>query len=486
MAGEDDGNCRRIDRVEGELSPSSIRPFVDAPSGWASQVMSTFVTFCWASCLLTLALLLFLVGRFRYLVVKPSVVVIVAFHFMIQWAATIRAGDVEAYLPNPWAFGLLAQGFPLFGLLVTPFLGQRIARNVWLRIGQGGQSSQGPRTRATLFLLLCIVLITVLFLSTVPVRQTGLYAIVFNPSLAVQAREESLKLVPNPLVRYSYNFLVSAFAPMAAVLLSVSLVVAVQRLRVVRVGAIVGVLVGLLAIASLTGARFYPAGIVLAIVVAWLLRHRLHGGLLAVAIPCAVGVVAIPAVLTVLREGNALNAESFVLSLRTSIFSRLFSIPMEMGLWHAHYAQTSGFVGVAGIPKLALLLDVEPINVANRLALIYALETFDTQLANACYVFSYYAYFGLPSLVFSLLGLWLLDAALLVYRKLGDALLLPCIATMTVASLGFVSVDYTIGLVTNGFIMALVVGLVADRVSRVRLGRLGDGPASPGEPPSGG
>jgi hypothetical protein len=327
---------------------------------------------------------------------------------------------------------------------------------------------------------------TVLFLGTVPIRQTGLHAILFNPSMALQAREESLKLVPNPLVRYSYNFLVSAVAPMVAVLLSASLVVALRRLKALRAIAILGVLAGLLAIASLTGARFYPAAIVLAVLIAWFLRRGLPAKLLAVAIPCAIGVVTIPAVLTILREGNTLTAESFVLSLRTSIFSRLFSIPMEMGLWHAHYAQTSGFIGVAGIPKLAALLDVEPVNVANRLALIYAAETFDTQLANACYVFSYYAYFGLPSLAFSLLGLWLLDSALLVYRRLGATLLLPCVATVTVASLGFVSVDYTIGLVTNGFIPALIVALAADRIARVRLAWFGGHSAVPDEPRSSG
>ncbi len=222
----------------------------------------------------------------------------------------------------------------------------------------------------------------------------------------------------------------------------------------------------------------------LAVLVAWLFRRGLPVKLLAVAIPCAVGVVAIPAALTVLREGTPLTAETFVLSLRTSIFSRLFSIPMEMGLWHAHYAQTSGFIGIAGIPKLASLMNVDSINVANRLALIYSVDTFDTQVANSCYVFSYYAYFGLPSLAFSLVGLWLLDGALLVYRRLGDTLLLPCVATISVASLGFASVDYTIGLVTNGFIVALIVALVADRIARMRVGRPGSGSASLAEPPT--
>jgi hypothetical protein len=448
--------------------------------------MSTFVAFCWVCCLLTSVLLVFLIGRFRYLAVKPSVVVIAAFHFMIQWAATIGASEVEAYLPDPWAFGLLAQGFPLIGLVVTIFLGQRTAREVWLRIVGRAPGPEGARLRATLFLLLLIVVITALFLGTVPLRRTGLFAILFDPLSAQQAREESLKLLPNPLVRYSYNFLVSALTPMAAVLLAASLGVALKRMRIVRSGLIVCALAGLLAIASLTGARFYPAAIVLAVLVAWFLRRGLPGRLLALAIPCAVGVVAIPAVLTVLREGQALTAESFLLYLRTSIFSRLFSIPMEMGLWHAHYAQTSGFIGVAGIPRLAAMLDVEPINVANRLALIYAPETFDTQLANAGYVFSYYAYFGLPSLAFSLFGLWLLDSALLVYRRLGATLLLPCIATVAVASLGFVSVDYTIGLVTNGFIPALIVGLAADRIARVRLAWFGGHSAVPDESRSSG
>lgn len=446
--------------------------------------MTPFVIFNWACCLFTSVTVIAVLARFRYLAVKPSVVVLVAFHVMVQWAATVNASYVESFLPDPWAFAFLAQGFPLVGLLVTPFVGRRLAQETWLRVVNSDIGPKAVRMRATVFLLLCIVLMAVPFLRTVPFRESGLYAILFNPAMAAQARQDSLLLVPNPLVRYTYNFLVAAFAPVAGVLLSWSLADAARRLRVGRAAAVICALVALLAIASMTGARFYPAGILLAIVAAWLLRRGLENRILAWAIPGALAVIAIPVALTVLREGQLLTAESLFRSLRTSILHRLFFIPMQMGLWHVHYAQTSGFVGVAGIPKLAGLLNVKPVNVANLMDLVYGQPSVQTELANTSYVFSYYAYFGLPSIVLSLLGLWLLDVALLVYRRLNATLLVPCVATVTVASLSFVSVDYTIGLVTGGFIPALAVCLLTQQVARFRFGHVRHDVAPVGQPPS--
>ncbi len=447
--------------------------------------MSLFEVYSWVCCVLTSVLLILLLARFRYLAVKPSVVVLVAFHFMIQWAATVNAAYVEAYLPHPWPFLVLAHGFPLAGLGVTPFLGRRLARETWLRIVGGDTGPAGARTRATVFLLACIALLAVPFLLAVPIGQSGIYAILFNPGMAAQARADSLLLVPDPVVRYTYNFLVAAFAPVAGVLLSWSIAASVRRLRLGRALASVGILVALLALASLTGARFYPAGILLAIVVAWLLRRGLDARILAWAIPAGLAVIAIPVALTVLREGHVLTVDESALSLRTAIQHRLFFVPMQVGLWHAHYAQTSGFIGVAGIPKLASLLNVEPINVANLIARVYGQPATESELANASYVFSYYAYFGLPSILLSLAGLWLLDTALLVYRRLSATLLVPCVATVTVASLGFVSVDYTIGLVTNGFLPALAVCLLAQQAARIRIGRFKADVAAAAPPPSG-
>jgi hypothetical protein len=428
-----------------------------------------FETVSWACCLLTSALLLILVGRWRYLAVKPSIVVIVGFHLMIQWAATVHAADVEAYLPRPWAFVLLAQGFPLMGLAGTLVFGRRAAQQVWGRVARADRIPRGRRSRAIALLLLCVAVGAVVFLSYVPIRQTGLYAILSNPSMAALAREDSLKLLPSALVRYLYNFLVAAFCPITAVLLSTSFLGAVRRLRIAAMAAILGAIGGLLAFASLTGARSYPAAILLAMVLAWLLQQGLRVRLLAWVVPGMLCVLAIPVTLTVLREGHALTAGSFFLYLRTGILQRLFFIPMQTGLWHVHYAETSGLIGIAGIPKLAALMNVDAINVANLIARLYTHTTVASELANTSYVFSYYAYFGLPSVLFSLFGLWLLDSALWVYGRLSDTLLLPCVATVMVASLGFVAVDYTVGLVTNGFLPALGVALVTDQVVRVRL-----------------
>jgi hypothetical protein len=137
---------------------------------------------------------------------------------------------------------------------------------------------------------------------------------------------------------------------------------------------------------------------------------------------------------------------------------------METGLWHAHYAQTAGHVGIRAIPKLAALVGATPVDMSNLIGRLYAVNPLATVSANTSYVFSYYGYFGILSFPFSLLGLWLLDGALWVYGKMPDDLLVGVIATVGSGSLALVSTDYTIALISHGLLAALVVALALARI----------------------
>jgi len=83
--------------------------------------------------------------------------------------------------------------------------------------------------------------------------------------------------------------------------------------------------------------------------------------------------------------------------------------------------------------------------------------------AVAGYLFTYYSYFGIAALFFSILGLWLIDVALLVYERLSNVMLLPCIAAISLSILAFISSDYTVVWLTHGFGVILLLSWLIDR-----------------------
>ena len=178
------------------------------------------------------------------------------------------------------------------------------------------------------------------------------------------------------------------------------------------------------------------------------------------------GVLTIPTMLTILRQGEALTFGRFSDLLVNGTFGRVFYGPMMVGSWYVHYAQTYGFVGVGGVPKLAFVFNKQVTNVQNVIGLTYASTTIDTVSANGSFVFSYYCYFGLVVFPICVAAVWALDLSVLVYEKLfkGD-LLLACVASVSVAAISVVSTDYATALVSNGILMIATTAYVLKRLS---------------------
>jgi hypothetical protein len=134
------------------------------------------------------------------------------------------------------------------------------------------------------------------------------------------------------------------------------------------------------------------------------------------------------------------------------------------GVMYVHHSEVEGRFGIAAVPKLATLLGVDVINVPNLIGLRYSERALDTVSAVAGYLFTYYSYFGISSLIFSLVGLWFLDVAIIIYGKLSPHLLLPCIAAISVSTLSFISSDYTTAWLTHGFGIILFLSWMTDRL----------------------
>jgi len=434
--------------------------------------MSLFVSLNFFFCFYTAAALAWIVLRYRYLLIKPSILVIVFFHLLIQWAGTLNALYIWNYLPNPWAFAMLLHGFPIIGLTISFVTWQKDAKLVFARITKKNERfSLKIDNKIILVLFIVVTIITISYLQYVPLQETGLWTILTDPKNSAQARENSLKLLENLFIKYSYSFMSSAFAPLLAVLIFAKVRKVRRSLTIQSASRILLYYVLLLALflsVSFTGARTPAAYIILILFFSMMLERGIPLNPVHI-LAAFVLVLSIPALLSILREGREANVFLAWQYLTTAITRRLFYVPMLTGLWHTHLAQTQGFIGIAGIPKLASFLGVEPVNLANVVGLEYAKSTIQSVSSNTCYVFSYYSYFGLWSFPISIAGLALLDVAIPVYKKLSDRILLPCVASIAIASSRFTSSDYTTVLATHGFIIILVTSLCLDYLGKVSL-----------------
>lgn len=432
--------------------------------------MDLFEALGWVACLITSAILFYIYAKKRYLIVKPSIVFITIFHVCIQWAATIDYQNIVHTLPDPSDFLLLTHLFPLAVVTISQQFGDHKAREVWDRLISTTAFDPAKYRAIAVILTGSMVIAVMIYLYYVPFWQTGLYAIFMNPMGAAQAREESLKLIDNLSVKYLYLFMASAIAPLLTVIFTRLMTSAW------RSGAYLQVVFYMLSIpviafaAALTGARGFVANIILTMIMTILFERglplnpvKLLGyGLL---------VVSGPVILSIMREGQALSLTNFWEYLSNGVGGRIFYTPMQTGLWFADYAQTSGFLGVAGIPKIASFFGVDSVNASNLVGLRYTHSSLDSMLANTCFLFSYYCFFGFNSLWISVLLTLCLDSVTWLYAKFSDLLLLPCIVAIFVSSLSFADSDYTTVLITHGFLPILALSAFLGKFVESRRGR---------------
>lgn len=425
--------------------------------------MTIYVAANWAVCGLVSILLLALFVWQRFLFVKPSVIVVTFFHVCIQWAAAVDAGEIERFLPSPWVFFVLAQLFPLIALSVSVITFRNGAHRVWTRLITRRQSPPRQQGKAILILIFVIAAIIYCYLSIVPVSQTGLYSIFFDPEQSTLAREHSLKELEVGWIRYAFSFTISSFGPLLAAVLFTRLIYRRRKFSLMQCLWVFPAIAAVMIVVSISGARSFAASIVLILSLVWALERGFRLNPLIIIFLGFAG-LSLPVVLSIYREGGVISVSKYWQYMTGSIFDRVFHMPMQTGLYYTHYAQTEGFLGVQAVERLSSITGVKYFNAPHELGIIYYPQwASDALNMNTCYVFAYYSYFGVVAMPFCLLGLWLLDFAIIIYKKLSDRLLLACCATVSVASLSLISVEYTVALLSNGIIITLLTAYAVDR-----------------------
>jgi len=189
---------------------------------------------------------------------------------MVQWGGAFSAKHIYNFLPSPWHFLLVTFLIPLFILLYNFIVRDLWVKSIWNKIQQPLPLHEKGLTRLLWVFLFITAAINIYFFYKIPFKSTGLYYLFADPSYANIAREASLKLVSDPLLRYGYNIVRNAIAPILAVI--IVMLYLEKRKKSSHVSphsflSIIG-LFYILFVVSLPGARSGPAGVILCIIVA--------------------------------------------------------------------------------------------------------------------------------------------------------------------------------------------------------------------------
>jgi len=414
---------------------------------------------------LTSLLLFRAVWRDRSLLVRPSIVFLIFFNVRDQWGAAFLSGEIDRSLPAPSEFFLAMYGVPFAALLLVFALPHKQQGVIYRRL-VGVPDSSTYCWAAIWYLLIATGIIMTWYFVNVPFRETGMWVMLTDPLSSAQARETSFKLLPNPLLKYSYAIVMNSVAPMLGAYAGLALIHGVRGRRIPRVATSLGVIFIALLCASVSGARGPLAMVMMVIVFGWWLRKR--APLNPVYLGCAlVSVLFLPILITIVREGRQVTIESASLSVK-QVYSRISGDTAQVAIWYAEHAQTTGYTGIAGIKKLAPLYDLEPVDLGNLIGLTYGEGSLDTVTANTNFIIFYYTLFGLGALPPCVLLIALLDLSLSVFIRLKPAVLAGCVAASLMIITNLAEGDFTYEIASGGFGAILFLGYVLNRVGGPR------------------
>lgn len=193
------------------LDDGNIALFHASPLGW----------YFFGTAIVSTALLLFAVKRQPWALARPAFVVAIALNLLFQWPLMFLARGVEQTLDNPWPLALSLTFFVVMcagWVLLTPKLTLERGTKIPSTVAKG--SLWMPLAVATVLLII--------YVATVPLDCTGLWAFISDPLMSQLAREVSIKLVTESVATYAFGALANVALP---VLIALFLAKSIEYLR---------------------------------------------------------------------------------------------------------------------------------------------------------------------------------------------------------------------------------------------------------------
>lgn len=423
--------------------------------------MNVYVLLSWGACFLTLFLLIWSFIREKQLFIRPSIFFIIFFHFQVQWISAIKSEYIAEFLYNPWDYFYLVHLFPIAVILLSFLVGKRIAGRVVRSINSiSVVTYQNNKALQILLgiLLLGIILIFGWYITIVPFSQTGFYAMIFSLPNQDVIREETFKLLKNPLLTYIYSLMASVLAPIAAILLSFRIE---KNMFPVRPFKLIINILGLFFIfvaVCIYGSKAPMIMLLLGIFWALYIKAGMPFSPVRIILIMLL-LLLLPSIMSIFINNSSLTPEVFI-SYYMDIFDRAFGRIMLPGLWYVDYAQHNGYFGISAIPKIAYLFGVQSVDSSNIIGRQYISNSLESVSAGSSFIFTYYSYFGMYAFIPCIILTLLLDILLWIYLTLDKGIRIPIIAACSISAINLIQSQFTTVLFSGGIVPIIILGII--------------------------
>jgi hypothetical protein len=297
-------------------------------------------------------------------IVRPSFIFLGFFWLQVQFASAINSSYIYTQLRAPWTYFVIVHLFPVAILVLIPMTFRSTAQRVSARIrGWSDHVQPGPLVGRTIVLLCTIWIVLACYLNFVPFHQTGLYALLFEPELADEFRERSMKLANLQWFNYIYAIMEKAIAPVTGAYIALVLSLLWSRSRFLLIPLAVLGLVAAILPTMIYGARG-PAVMIVAAAAFALLATRTGRGTPWPFVAAFV-VALVPAIATMALKSGSFAPRVLLFQLG-NVLDRVVGRSFCDNVSHVAFVQQNGFHGVGAIEKLAPLFGAQPVDTLNK------------------------------------------------------------------------------------------------------------------------
>lgn len=416
-------------------------------------------SFAICTSLLALIFLLYVAKKRIHWFLRPSLLIFAVYVLRIELPSILYLKKAADTLQTPWHFGMIIHGFSLIFLIVAlPIYlrGSQHTEATWKSMRRQIEAKQTLPRYCIAILLTLTGATMIIYFMTVPFTGTGLYYLFTDPMSLNRARDESLKLLSNPIVRYLYSWNFNTFVPLLLVAFTT---IIIQRRRLDYIPVALAVIVSTL----MTMSRASVARTVLIVLLTFFFIRTKQIRFTRLTMFAIIGVTLIllgPALISILREGKDVSQEALVKRLTGSVLGRAELVPSQSIMIYVYHTQITEQLGLSGIRPLAALTGQDYFNMANETGRIYVRGGGATTLCNANFIGAYYASFGLWTIPFCVIGVLAFDVFVLVYR-IPNLIILPIFILLIIKAIALSQSVFTTLLLTNGFILIPVLALLA-------------------------
>jgi hypothetical protein len=414
-------------------------------------------TFDWWLILITNGLSSLLLGlsvlRWRYLLLKPSILFLGYYQLSVMWPALSWYPSIVQLVPNVRDYIWALHGFGFLATLVAITTWRRTARCLNRRMQHPSTETYGIPWLPITVLGSLLLVITACYLHNLGWRNTGLYAILSGSENTAEVREESLKLISSDLLRYGWFYATCSISYLLGYILARAAVGAALRRRYLLALMLMAAYGGILLMVMLPGARAPAAMVVLTTVFAYYTATGFKMSPAKLALWVAAALLA-PSLISLLREDQPLTLSNVAIYY-FDILDRVAGRSVEDNIWLVSYVQHNGVFGSSGIPALARLLHIEPVNIYNVVGLYFRPDGIQSISANSAFPTVNYACFGAGALWLSLLLTFAMDGLLWLQTGLPRRWLVPSCGICAMISINFAMTLYTTVFITHGLIFTI-------------------------------